>query len=99
MRMSTSIGGRREGVRGSLHWVSPWGSAGKVVRRPVSWFIPCKGMESRPGSRGLLCLEVCFELYFDSKKGDEQVSSRNNKIFLDVGKPPGETFGTHFFYL
>ena len=97
--MSTSIGGHREGAGRSLRWASPWGSAGKVVRRPVSWLIPRKGMESRPGSRGLLCLEVCFELCFASKKGDEQVSSRSNKIFLDVGKPPGETFGTHFFYL
>ena len=68
---------------------------GKFVRRLVSWLIPFKGMELRPGSRGSFCLEVCF----DSRKGDEQFLPGNKELLLDVGKPPGESFGTHFFYL
>lgn len=86
MRMST-IDGHQEGARGSGGW------AGQVVGRRQSEPVPLRGMELRPWSRGSFCLEVCFCLYLDSRKGDLQLSRGNRKISLDVGKPRGETIG------
>lgn len=93
-RTSLSIGGHWEGARGSLCQVSLGGLAGKVCQKTCILAYSFQGNGIETWEQRIL-LEVCF----DSRKGDEQFLPGNKELFLDVGKPPGESFGTHFFYL